>query len=65
MNTLEIRPYDYILWRGETPQQLRDRLHRGINLSQMNYANRSLDPRALFCRAWHLDGSSITLVEIS
>lgn len=65
MNTLQIRPYDYILWRNETPQELRDRLHPGINLSQINYANRSLDPRAAFCRAWQLDGSNVTLVEIT
>jgi hypothetical protein len=64
MNTLEIRPYDYILWREQTPQQVRDRLYPSIQLSPMNYARGSLDPRATYCQAWVVDGAGVVLVEV-
>jgi hypothetical protein len=65
VNTLEIRPYDYILWRAQTPQQVRDRLYPCIHLSQMNYPHRSTDPQAAYCMAWMVDGSGIVLVELT
>ncbi len=64
MNTLEVRPFEYILWREQAPQQIRDRLYPGVNLSQMNYPARSLDPRVSYCMAWGVDGSGIMLVEV-
>lgn len=64
MNTLEIRPYDYILWRGQTAVQVRDRLYPTIHLSQINYPQRSRDPQAAYCMAWMVDGSGIVLIEL-
>lgn len=65
MNTLEIRPYDYVLWRGQSPQQVRDRLYPSIHLSQMNYPPRSRDPQASYCMAWSVAGSPVVLVEVA
>lgn len=65
MNTLEIRPYDHVLWKNHTPQQVRDVMYPRINLSQMGYPKGSLDSRCAFCMAWGVDGSGVVLVEIS
>lgn len=63
-DTLEIRPYDYVLWRGQTPVQVRDRLYPSVHLSQIHYPQRSQDPNAAYCMAWGVDGSGIVLVEL-
>jgi hypothetical protein len=64
MNTLEIRPYDYILWRGQTAAQVRDRLYPAIPINQINYPQRSVHPHANYCMAWMVEGSAIVLVEL-
>jgi hypothetical protein len=65
MSTLEILAYDHILWRNQTPQQVRDKLYPTVHLSQIGYPHRSLDPQAVFCQGWSVDGKGVTLVEIT
>lgn len=64
MNTLEIRSYEYVLWRNHTPLQVRDRMYPSVHLSQMGYPQGSLDPQLAYCQGWMVDGIGVVLVEI-
>lgn len=69
MNTLEIRyhhDFDFILWPGESAEQVRDRLYAGQKLLPAS----AVTPLATkgsgrFCRGWRVENMpSVTLVEV-
>lgn len=64
MNTLELRGYEYILWRNQTPQGVRDREYPGLQMNPVSYARRSLNGSAAYCQAWGLAEAGVVLVEV-
>jgi hypothetical protein len=69
MNTLEMRQaydFDFILWPGESPQAVRDRLYAGQRLLPASAVTPcSLGGTGRFCRGWRLEHMPwVTLVEL-